>query len=252
LPDKLQAQTALAQARLEHSRAMSQWFTARGELAVAMGLPAERAIEFAAVDNEPEALPANAIDTRALIDEARANHPRIVAARARLAEAQARASAVGAESWGSVAVSAKSGRTRSSADTPVRSNSSASVEWTLPLFDRASLRSRLGDAQGQIQVRNAGVADALSQVELLVWQQAQALRGQRDALEESLSVLDSAEAALRVAGERFRQGVGGFADVLSAQNAAANSRFQWVEARANLRRAQWRLAAAVGRFGPLR
>ena len=48
---------------------------------------------------------------------------------------------------------------------------------------------------------------------------------------------------------RFRQGAGGFRDVLAAQSNAANARFQWVESRANLARAQWRLAAAVGRFG---
>lgn len=251
LVEKLQAQTALAQSRLEQSRASSQWLSAAGSLAVSMGLPAHQPIEFIPTDADGNVAPAQNIDLAALIDEARQRHPRVSAARARLAEAQARADAVQAERWGSFGLNASAGRTRSSSDSEVRGSGSVGVQWTLPLFDRGALGGRLGDALGQILVREVGVNDALSQVELQVWQQGQALLGERDGLRHSRAVLDSAEASLRVATERYRQGVGGFNDVLTPQNAAANARFQWVEAQANLRRAQLRLAASVGRFGPL-
>ena len=84
-----------------------------------------------------------------------------------------------------------------------------------------------------------------------MWQQSHALVSEREARRNSKAVLDSAETALRVATERFRLGVGNFSDVLTAQNSAANARFQSVESQANLRREQLRLAAAVGRFGSL-
>ena len=251
LVEKLQAQTALAQARFEHARVMSQWQAAAGALAVAMGLPASQSPGVVLADDGSAADAVQAVDTASLIDEARERHPRIAAARLRLDEARARAAAVRAERWGNVALSARFGRTLSSGDSSSQSGRSASVQYSLPLFDRGVQDARAGDAAGQVQLRLAGVDDALAQVELQVWQQAQALLGEQDTLRYSRAVQGSAEAALRVAVERYRQGVGGFADVLSAQTTAANARFQSVESEANLRRAKLRLAAAVGRFGPL-
>jgi outer membrane protein len=194
---------------------------------------------------------ANSIDLNALIDEARQRHPRVSAARARLAEARARVEAVAAERWGNLGLNASTGRTRSSSESDARGSSSIGLQWTLPLFDRGAQNSRRGDAVGQVMVREVDVGDALKQVELQVWQQGQTLIGEREGLRYSRAVLVSADASLRVATERYRRGVGSFNDVLLPQNVAANARFQWVEAQANLRRAQLRLAASVGRFGPL-
>ena len=251
LSDKLLAQTAAAQAQLENARATSQSLTARGVLALAMGQPPDWAFELAAAEFDEAELPA-APNVGLLLDEARGRHPRIVAARSRLAEARSRGVAIEAGRWGSVNTSASTGRVRASSVDAVGGFTSAAIQWNIPLFfDRNALRSRLSDAQGQIEVRTVGIVDAERQVALQVWIEGQALTGELDSLRASRSVLDSAEAALQVASERFRQGVGGFSDVLSAQNAAANARFQWVESRANLARAQWRLAAAVGRFGVL-
>lgn len=251
LNEMLQAQTALAQARLEQSRATGQWLSARGALAVAMRLPVSSPIEFAPNEFADASASEAAVAIDALVDEARASHPRVSAARARLAQAQARADAVRAEQWGRVSLSASSGRSRPSYAAEVETTGSARITWTVPLFDGGSISARRSDAQGQIQTGQSTLEDALSQVELQVWQQAHALITERQARRNSQAVLESAETSLRVANERFRLGVGNFSDVLTAQNSAANARFQLVEAQANLRREQLRLAAAVGRFGSL-
>lgn len=251
LGEKLQAQTAQAQAQFDQSRATSQWQSAAGSLSVAMGLPAQESVTFTPTEAPSDEAAANNIDLNALIDEARQRHPRVSAARARLAEARARVEAVTAERWGNLGLNASTGRTRSSSEADARGSSSVGLQWTLPLFDRGAQSGRRGDALGQIMVREVDVGEALKQVELQVWQQGQALIGERDGLRHSRAVLDSADASLRVATERYRRGVGNFNDVLVPQNVAANARFQWVEAQANLRRAQLRLAASVGRFGPL-
>ncbi len=251
LAEKVQAQTALAQARLEEVRAKSQWLSARGSLAIAMGLSANQTFEFDATEADDDSFFDRSLDVKALIDEARARHPRITAARLRLAETQSRFKSIDAERWGNVSLSAVAGRIRTSGYTDLRDTGSASVLWTLPLFDRGLTTARQRDAQGQILVRNAGVDDALNQIELQVWQQSQALISDRDILHEARAVRNSAELSLRVSSERYRSGVGLFSDVLSAQNVAANARFQWVEARANLLKSQLRLAASLGRFGPL-
>ena len=251
LAEKMQAQTALAQARLEYVRAKSQWQAASGSLSIAMGLGASQTLSFDPVEADDDSFFDQTLDTQALIDEARARHPRVAAARARLAEAQARSKSIDAERWGNVTLNAVAGRIRTSGYTDLRDTSSASVLWTLPLFDRGVTSARQREAQGQIQARNAGLDDALGQIELQVWQQSQALIADRDILCEARTVRNSAELSLRVSSERYRSGVGLFSDVLTAQNVAANARFQWVEARANLLKSQFRLAASIGRFGPL-
>jgi outer membrane protein len=251
LAEKMQAQTALAQARLEHVRAKSQWLSASGALSIAMGLGATQNLAFDPAEAEDDSFFDQTMDVKMLIDEARTRHPRITAARARLAEAQARSRSVDAERWGSVTLNAVAGRIRTSGYTDLRDTSSASVLWTLPLSDRGVTTARQREVLGQIQVRNAGVDDALSQIELQVWQQSQTLIADRDILREARTVRNSAELSLRVSSERYRSGVGTFSEVLVAQNVAANARFQWVDARANLLKSQLRLAAVIGRFGPL-
>lgn len=251
LAEKMQAQTALAQARLEQVRTKSQWLSASGALSVAMGLGANHVLEFDPAEADDDSFFDKTMDVKALIDEARTRHPRIAAARARLAEVQARSQSIDAERWGNVTLNAVAGRIRTSGYTDLRDTSSASVLWTLPLFDRGVTSARQRDVQGQILVRSAGVDDALSQIELQVWQQSQALIADRDILREARTVRNSAELSLRVSSERYRSGVGLFSDVLTAQNVAANARFQWIDARANLLKSQLRLAASIGRFGPL-
>lgn len=249
LAEKLQAQTALAQARLEAARGRSQWLSARGALALAMGLRVSEALEIAAAERSDTADDEVAFNMGSLIEEARSHHPRIAAAQSRLAEAKALAAGAKADRWGRVGLNAQTGRSRASSDDGIALSTTATLGWTLPLFDRRLNASRLRDAEGQIQQSSVSVDDALRQVELQVWQQGQALLGARTAERESRLVLESAETALQVIAGRYRQGVGSFSEVLVAQSVTANARFQRVEAAAGLHRAELLLAAAVGRFG---
>ena len=249
LAERYRAETTVAQARVEHARAQSGWLSARGSLAVALGLRARDALELA---DASEWLSADVdIDLAALIDEARERHPKVRAARARLQEAQSRVDAIQNERWGNVGMVLQSGRTRSSSDAEVRGFGSASIGWTLPLFDRESVAARRGDAVGQTRSREALLDDALAQVEAQVWEQGRTWLGERAARRESLRALDSARAALRITTERYRLGVGSFSDLLAAQSAAASALNQSVDAQAAEWRARLRLSAAVGRLGPL-
>ncbi len=89
LAEKAQAQTALAQAQLENVRAKSQWLASSGALSIAMGMPANQKIEFDKNEKIDDAFFESAIDIPELIAEAKKRHPRITAARVRLAEADA-------------------------------------------------------------------------------------------------------------------------------------------------------------------
>lgn len=260
--EKLQAETALAQTRLDYARALNAWMSARGELALAMGWPASRPLVLAQADGPTDAADEAPLDLELLVQEARTNHPRVAASRARQAEAQARAAGFESQRWGSVSLGARAGRSRSVGGVSGGSSSggssggsstdtSASLEWSLPLLDRGVLRAQIQDAQGRAQTRAAELEEAERQTSLQVWQEAQALLGERSALRASRSLLESADATFRVSTERFRLGVGSFTDLLQAQTATAGARLQWAESRANLIRAHWRVAAAAGRFGAL-
>ncbi len=250
MSEKLQAQTAKSQAELDLSRAIGQWLSARGALAVAMGLPSEQAFEVQADEPAPAAAAAPDLDIAALVAEARANHPRVVSAAARLAEARARVDTTTAQRWGSVTAVANAGRSRSSSESEIRGSAGVGVQWSFPILDRGLLAGRLNDAQADVVLNRVALDDAGAQIELQVWQLAQALLAERAGLRASRTVLQSAEAALRATSERYRAGVGGFGDVLNAQNAAASARFQAADAQASLQRTELRLSITMGRLGP--
>ncbi len=250
--DRLQARTNVEQSQLEHARAQNAWYLARGAMNVALGLPAARdtSIEF----EDEQSLFAQDIDLDAMVVEARERHPSVVAARARVQESLAQAESVRSQRWGTISLDASAGRTRQTSDVAgsrFGNESRAGVVWSIPLADRSSISAGVRDALGQSSARRAVVDDVRRRIELQVWQEGRSLLGEIDAVRASRAVLSSAENALRAATERYRAGVGGFSDVLVAQTTAAVARFQSVEAVANAQRAAWRLAAAVGRAGPL-
>lgn len=258
--EKLQAETALAQTRLDYARALNAWMSARGELSLAMGGAATQNLVLARADGPAAAADEAPLDLDALVQEARANHPRVAAARARQTEAQARTAGFESQRWGDVSLSARAGRSRavgsvvaggSAGRSGAGTDTSASLEWSLPLLDRGVLRTQIQDAQGRAQTRAGELQEAERLTALQVWQEAQALLGARSALRASFSLLDSAEATLRASTERFRLGVGNFTDLLQAQTATAGARLQWAESRAYLTRAHWRVASAAGRFAGL-
>ena len=250
LPERLQAETALAQSRVDHTRALRLWLLARGEIALAMGWAANEPLELAppglalASKRPPP-------DLDSLVAEALERHPRVLASRMRLAEGQAQGAVVEANRWGGIVATARVGRTRASSDTQVAGNASAAIGWSIPLFDRGSLRAQRDEASAQVLARTVRLDESQRQVVLQLWQEAQALLGARETLLAGQAVLEVASQALKVSSERFRMGVGSVTDLLNAQTAAANARIQWVQAQADMSRAEVRLAAASGRFGPL-
>lgn len=249
--EQLQAQTAVNQSRLDHARAFNEAVVARGALAQAIGLASGDLQARLDTDDTESALALQAVDVRALVDEARERHPRVLAARARLDEVASRQSAIRSERWGSVGLGVSAGRDRTTTESSTRPEAAASLTWSIPLFDRADREARLLDAMGDARVRESRLDDARRLSEAQVWREGHTLVGERRALRESRLVQASAEQALRAANERFRLGVAGFRDILNAQSLVTAARFQASDADARVRQAQWRLAAATGRLGPL-
>ena len=249
--DRLQAQTALAQATLERVRAQSTWETARGQLALALGGDIAQPLSLA--DWETWALQRSpAPDLQALRQEARAQHPRLRTTQSQIDALRARLQAVQAENKGSVSLSANGGTSRNwgAAGSGNIPTANAAVVASIPLFNGREADAQARQVVAQIASREAERDAALRDVDSQLWQAHQAWRTSQQSLQASERLLESATATHRVAQGRYKAGVGSMQDLLSAQSTLADARRQRVSALMEQLTAQTQLSLAVGRTAP--
>ena len=248
--DRLQAQTALAQATLERVRAQGNWETARGNLVLALGGDIEqplRLAEWALWTRPGKELP----DLATLRREALAQHPRLRALRAQVDSQQARLEAVQAQGKGSVSVSASAGSSRNwgAAGSGNIPTTNAALVASIPLFNRSETRAQQAQVVAQKSAREAELETARREVDSQLWQAHQSLLTSRQSLLASERLLVSADGAYRVAQGRYRAGVGAMLELLNAQSALANARRQRVTAQIDQLNARTQLGLAAGRAG---
>ncbi len=249
--ERLQAQTALAQATLERFRALSRWETARGNLALALGADITQALRLV----DWEAWVHSAGDSSAFAElqrEAREQHPRTRAAMAQIQSLQARLSAAQAENKGSVSVSASAGSSRNwgAAGSGTTPTASAAIVASIPLFNGRESKAVENQIVAQIQSREAELEAVQRELDSQLWQAYQAARTSRQALTASERLMDSADSAYQVAQGRYRAGVGSMLELLNAQAALADARRERVTAQVERLTAQTQLSLATGRVGP--
>lgn len=250
--DRLQAQTALAQATLARVRAQSAWENARGQLALALGGDIAQALRLA--DWEPWALQRVSLpDLETLRREARQQHPRLRALEAQLAALDARLNAVRADGKGTVSLSASGGSSRNwgAAGQGNIPTANATVVASIPLFNGNETDAQARQVLAQIAAREAEREATQREVDSQLWQAQHALTTSQLSLLASEQLLESASNTLRVAQGRYKTGVGSMQDLLGAQSALADARRQHVTALMERITAQTQLGLAVGRTGPV-
>lgn len=250
--DRLQAQTAQAQATLERVRAQSNWENARGLLALALGADIAQPMRLA--DWETWALADQDLpDINDLRREVRANHPRLRASQAQIEGLRARVDALQAEGKGSVTLNASGGNSRNwgAAGSGSIPTGNAAVVATFPLFKGRETDAQARQVLAQIDSREAEREATLREVETQLWQAHQALRTSQQSLQASERLLESASGAYRVAQGRYKAGVGSILELLSAQAALAAARRERVIAQVGQLTAQTQLSLATGRIGVL-
>lgn len=250
--DRLQAQTALAQATLERVRAQSAWETARGQLALALGGDIAQPLRLA--DWETWALQRlPAPDLQTLRQEARLQHPRLRSTQAQIDALRARLEAVQAEGKGSVSLSASGGGSRNwgAAGSGNIPTANAAVVASIPLFNGRESDAQARQVLAQIAAREAEREAVQRDIDNQLWQAHQAWRTSQQSLQASERLLESATATHRVAQGRYKAGVGSMQDLLSAQSILADARRQRVGALVEQLTAQTQLSLAVGRTSPL-
>ena len=251
LADKLQAETALAQSRLDRVRAEGELKNALGTLAVQVGLPAESPI---ALDVPDASLPGVEFATslQSLMDEARQQHPSLLAARAELDAAIARVDAAKAEGRPSISLIGSTTRADSRGQLPADSinhDHSIGLQLNIPIFEGFGRSYRIRQATSEVEGKSAELENQIRKTRLDVWKAYQALQTEGGNLQAVSMLLDNARLSFRISQGRYKGGVGNILELLNAQSALANAEQQQIQAQSNWRIARLQLVASLGRLG---
>lgn len=248
LADKLQAQTAYAQAKLNRQRAAGDAQNALGVLANAMGLKPEASLDieppaFIEPDAERER------DVQALIEEAKALRPDLAAAEAQVRAAEANVRSARSGSLPTLSLVSNYAYTDSSASRDFQSWS-VGLQLSVPLFTGFANTYQIKSAEEQVAVQEASRARLDQSVALEVWRAYFDLNTTRETLSSTDDLLASATQTEKVALGRYKAGAGSILELLNAEAGLANARLQHVQARYNWHIGKARLAQALGALDP--
>ena len=247
LSERLQAQTALAQAALDRVRGEGAWQTARGLLALSMGLAADQALELAGADDAFPPVDLPSADAQWLA-QAKAGHPRLRAARAEVLALQDRLRAVQALDGPTVALGLGVASTRDlrAASGRLSPRLSGSVNASIPLFNQSDQNAREGQVLAQIAAREAAFTQVERDVEADLWRNARLLDTEAQNFESAQLLQAAATQSHDISFGRYKAGVGSILELLATQNALFAARFQLTQAQLGLAQAKLRLAVAAG------
>jgi len=241
--DELQAETALAQARLTQIQRQGELASADGQLAVVAGYPASQPVRLADKLPAPDASATPpALD--ALLEQALRLRPDRLAQQRSIAAAESDLDRIAAQALPRISVSASGGESR---DSNGRSDSGqVALNATLPLFTGFQQHYQQRAAQSQIEQQKLELQRIEQQVSLDVWQAWQSLGTARARVGATDSLLASAQESSRAALARYRAGLGSLLNVLNAQSSLADARQQQARARYDWAAARLQLAQASG------
>ena len=242
--DKLQAQTAFANATLAKLKNEGALKIAYGNLANVMGLHANNQFQIAdhKLDTIPEMVDQ---DIEALIEQARKQRPDLIASEAQLKASLAKIDAAKADAKPTISLNLSNTYANDS-NASFTNNSAIGLNVSIPLFGgyKPSYLIRSAEATAEL---NASQRDQLKlQVSLDVWTAYQNLKTANESITASNVLVLSAEESSRVALGRYKEGVGNIIDTLNAQSALANAKQQKIQSILNWNIARTTLAQSIG------
>lgn len=225
--ERLQAQTAASQARLNRQRAEGEARSALGSLANALGLTAQTPLQLA--ETSPVSGDAGfRKDLDTLIAAAIERRPDLKAAEAQVLAAEA--SVTAARAQGLPTLSLAAGPNWQRVDGVTNRSGAIGLTLNVPLFSGFDTTYRVRAAEAQQEARAAQRDRIRNQVALDVWKAYHSLNTATEALQTTRDLIASAEQSERVALGRYKAGVGSVLDLLSAQTALAQARVQRIQA----------------------
>lgn len=257
LTDQLQAQTAYSKALLDRVSAEGDLKNAQGSLATAMGLPANTPMVLAKrQETRPDTTFVKPVEE--LIDDARQNHPALIAAEAQVNAAKAKIDAATAEGRPIISLASEYSHSQQLHQPPSiglvptgidARNASIGIQVNIPLFEGFGRTYRIQAARDQAEVKQAELAGLSQQIILEVWKSYQALRTEDESINAAEELAKSARMSFKVAQGRYKAGVGNILETLNAQSAQANAEQQRIKSISRWHTARLKLAASIGKLG---
>ncbi len=253
--EKLQAETAYAQQTVKAVKAQGDVQLALGNLASAMGLPANTPLQIDTDDGQtPDTEFVKSVDT--LMEQAKQAHPTLIAARAQVAAAHATEQSVRAGGYPTLSLTGnRSDSTQPSAQLglpPLTTRSKGTqigLQLSIPIFDGFGRTYRVRQAAAQTLSMAADLADLELGVSLGVWRAYQSLLTATGELKVSEQFRTSAAKTADAAEGRFKSGATDVLEMLNAQSVLATAEQQRVQAMSDWRTARLKLAFSLGILG---
>jgi outer membrane protein TolC len=246
--NRTRAEIAVQTARLELSTAEAGTANDAAALAATLGMDPVHAPRVVrppeiALDDDPEHAANAAVTTR----------PEILAARLRVAGAEAAVAAARAAWRPWITASANAGVSYLEYSTRVGSlleTGSASVVLTVPIVD-PTISANVRIAEGDLVAARATLAQQILNVRTDAVQAALSVRAARQQLEEATRNAELAAANLALSEGRFATGVAPMLELVDAQAQDATARLTVVQRRFLFESAKVRLLAAINRLSDL-
>lgn len=245
--DVYQAEASYAQANLNLQTSRGNYQVARGQLATAMGLPADAPIQLVALQHPPKTQPITKTVSH-LLNVAKANRPDLLAAEAKVRQSRAELSATRASILPTLAVSATMTPGNIFTNIHNATDIQATLTLSVPLFTGFSYTYQVREDQAKVSQAQASRDLLIQQVEYQVWQTYYALQTAEQNIGTTEILLKSALQANNQALGQYKSGVGDILSVLTTQATLANARVQNVQAQLNWFIALAQLAAAIGQL----
>ena len=250
IDDTLQAQTALAKARLAEQRAVGDYHKAVAVLVYAMGLNQDIDIHLPANVDAPQ--PQTIGDLKNWLVEAEKSHPAILAAEAKLKAARAKIASVRAEGLPTIDFTYnfyQNGYPNQGLQTTASNTTTFGLVLTIPFFDGFANTYKVRGAQAQAEQSAAQLQDTEQQtLSEVVKAHADAVSS-LDNLAASQALLDAAQASVESSRKRYDKGAADILELLSAQAALADARQERIRCLAEWQAARLKLLASAGILG---
>lgn len=246
--DELQAETALAQARLTLIQRQGELAASAGRLAVVAGYAADTPLALDYQDSELDSLRGNASaqppDLKQLLTVAQERRPELLAQQLRIQANSSELDRIAAQARPRLSLSASSSNSRDNLNQS--QGGQVALTATLPLFTGFQQRHQEALAQSQIAEQGIELSRLRQQVSLDVWLAWQQFSTAQARIAATDSLLAAASESSRAALARYQAGLGNLLNVLTAQSNLADARQQHARSRFDLAAARLQLAQASG------
>ena len=247
--DVFRSETAVAQAVLNLRRAEGEVSKAKGQVAVACGVPISTPLQIQPWSGES---PSTEIKEtlESLLKRASVTRPDMAAAESRVRAA--RASVTAANAAGMPTVELNMQRSRNYYTEIDRSHADANqiaFALRIPLFDGWRDEYQVRRAEAQVKQAEAVRDQLYSQTELDVWQAYYDLETAATGIATTATLVQGATQSASVMAARYQSGVGNLLDLLTAQEEETRALVQRIQAHLDWYTAAARLNFAVGASG---